>query len=430
MYTIVAWVYPITARILTSIIVVIITEISKQLLFYSMILPLAFIDIEVARGPFGGIIKAILFALSRNIVKYVVIMLDRKSVHENRKAQVENERLNCESKSELQKETSVASKNSDGEERNQAALEVVYEDEIMDLSYYGRLILALGGQGVPGWIFIIRTESPLQFWIAAAGSLLIEASVVVSYKNLLVWWEKRKQKAAKAAEKEKEQQKQRSAKKGTCAGRRGSVLPENPSPSRKNTEIAKISVLIDNKISQNRRLSVLDSTPVASPSMMKSLTMEDPFAMRRVRSSMKLDDFNAKTKAAINSIALAAFHQDNRRAAVERRFDMCSRYASIIGAGAVYLISMSGSERQELCAVYGLVPWETVLWRTAAILAIQFLVDWWFTVSQNLWGIPFAFTTQIEIPWIQGFVMAAFSIVQSMTVLMAHERGLFGSCQV
>ena len=142
----------------------------------------------------------------------------------------------------------------------------------------------------------------------------------------------------------------------------------------------------------------------------------------------KMEAFNQKTKAAINAFAVSALHQDNRRMAVEKRFDMCSTYSSIIGAAVVYLISLSDDPNQALCATYGVVSWDTILWRASFILTGQFLVDWWFTTNQISWGLPFAFTTQIQVTFVQGFLVASFAIAQSVTVLMAHERGLFGSC--
>lgn len=141
-----------------------------------------------------------------------------------------------------------------------------------------------------------------------------------------------------------------------------------------------------------------------------------------------MESFNQKTKAAINAFAVSALHQDNRRIAVEKRFDMCSTYSSIIGAAVVYLISLSDDPNQALCSTYGVVGWDTIIWRASFILAGQFLVDWWFTTNQIAWGLPFAFTTQIQVTFVQGFMVASFAIAQSVTVLMAHERGLFGSC--
>ena len=63
-----------------------------------------------------------------------------------------------------------------------------------------------------------------------------------------------------------------------------------------------------------------------------------------------MESFNQKTKAAINAFAVSALHQDNRRIAVEKRFDMCSTYSSIIGAAVVYLISLSDDPNQALCS--------------------------------------------------------------------------------
>lgn len=462
MITVTFWIYPILARIFTSIIVVISTEIVKQCLFYSMILPLAFVDIMRAQGPLGGLVKAIIFFLSRNIVKYTVIFADRRAIQQERENVIREKKLNAE---QMKKEADDETGNEDGDEEEipiqredskAKGMEVVYEDEITDLTYYGQLILALGGHGVPGWVFILRIEGDVQFWIAAVGSLIFEASVTVSIKGFQTWLEKRKQRNLKAAEaakkKENEVRKTTFNRSSNMLARKGAVSPNvhafhGKANSIKTGGLSKShaagqALFKNSQTYQNSKDDVYDPSKASAESRIKygqsqlkvaansNLANSNRKSLVSLNNNDKINKINEKTKEAINNIAIAAFHQDNRRMAIERRFSMCSTYSSIIGAAVVYLISITGDPNQKLCEEYGLVMWDMVLWRAFVVLFLQFLVDWWFTTSQIFWGLPFAFTTQIQITFTQGFIVASLAIVQSMTVLMAHERGLFGACKV
>ena len=419
MLTVTASIYPILARLFASILTVFMTEFINQCLFYSMIAPLAFIDIRLTNGSADdaginiakGILKAIIFFLSRNLAKYVVIFSDRRAIQNSRA-----NKLNTTKDDTGENSCEKLSENT--ESPKASALQVVYEDEIEDLSYYGQLILSLGGHGVPGWIFIFRIEDNLQFGIAAAGSLVMEALMAVVFKNFMDWLEKRKERKKKAEEKEKKRQNRQASKITKGFKRKGSITP--------NMIAMKGGKAEKTGVHRKSKKMVPDVASRSANRAPPQLSL--PINQLRKESS-KSSIFAEKTNDTLTVVALTAFHQDNRRQAVERRFYMCSTYAAIVGAAAVYMIFSTGIEQQVLCQDYGNVGPLVVFWRLFAVLTVQFLVDWWFTLNQLLWGLPFGFTTKIEITIVQGFLVCALAIVQSITVLMAHERGLFGSCQ-
>jgi hypothetical protein len=432
MLTVTSWIYPIFLRFLTSILTVIMTEMISQFMMYSMIAPLAFIDIRFSSSEeeavginiAKGILKAIIFFLARTTVKFTVIYMDRRAIQHQREK-------NVRSKETKDKKSEYVDKSSERipVSPKDSSLEEVYEDELEDLSYYGQLILALGGHGVPGWMFIFRIQDHLQFAFAAVGSLGMEALMVVSFKNFMDWVEKRKVRREKAEAKEKSIEARKTSKLSKGLKRKGSISPNMAAikgikPGDRNKKGNKKVVAPD----MGNRVPIFKgqkTTPETS--VQKSISSKNQLNPLRKDSSRGSIFENPKNEA-ITLLAATAFHQDNRRHAVERRFYMCSTYAAIIGAATIYMIFSTGNGQQKLCSYYGNVDATTVLWRLFAVLSVQFVVDWWFTLNQLMWGLPFAFTAQIETTIVHGFLVTSFSILQSVTVLMAHERGLFGSC--
>lgn len=441
MLTVTSWVYPIVVRFLTSLITVFMTEMINQLMFYSMIAPLAFIDIrfntandDVEINIVKGVLKAILFFLSRNIVKYMVIYTDRRAIQHERETNLKAKKSK---EDEVKKSLGKLSESSDlqtsTEPPKAGGVQVVFEDELEDLTYYGQLILGLGGHGVPGWMFIFRIKDHLQFGIAAVGSLVMEALMVVGFKNFMDWVEKRKERKKKAEEKEKRKQVKKAPKLSKGFSRKGSITPNMAAiKGSKSTDKAKkppknVPNMTSRTLNRQSQKVVPDS--FSRKSNTSNTAQLAPLHLLR-KDSSKSSIFPDSNKEAMTNFAITAFHQDNRRQAVARRFYMCSTYAAIIGAATIYMIFSTGEGQQELCSYYENVEVNVVVWRLFAVLSVQFLVDWWFTLNQLIWGLPFGFTTQIETTIVQGFLVTSLAILQSLTVLMAHERGLFGTCKI
>lgn len=443
MFTVTLWIYPVIVRFLTSLITVFMTEMINQFMFYSMIAPLAFIDIrfnsaddDVEINIVKGVVKAIIFFLSRNIVKYMVIYTDRRAIQHERETNLKTKKSKEEKSDEAKKSKEKLSEIKEPS----SGVQVVFEDELEDLTYYGQLILGLGGHGVPGWIFIFRIKDHLQFGFAAAGSLVMEALMVVGFKNFMDWLEKRKERKKKAEEKEKRKQVKKASKLSKGFSRKGSITPnmaaikgskatdkdKKSRPSNRQSQKV-VPDMTSRPASRQSQKAVPDMySRKSNSSNAAQLAPMNPLR----KDSSKTSILPESNKEAMAMFAITAFHQDNRRQAVERRFYMCSTYAAIIGAATIYMIFSTGDGHQELCNYYGNVSLTVVAWRLFAVLSVQFLVDWWFTLNQLIWGLPFGFTTQIETTIVQGFLVTSLAILQSLTVLMAHERGLFGTCQV
>lgn len=406
------------------------TEMINQFMFYSMIAPLAFIDIrfssstdqDVGLNITKGVLKAIIFFLARTIVKFAVIYSDRKEIQRQREKNLNQKEVKA-SKDELDNSFEKIPDSSDSQKAN--AVQVVYEDELVDLSYYGQLILALGGHGVPGWMFIFRIEDHLQFAFAAVGSLVMEALMVVSFKNFMDWTEKRKERKKKTEEKEKIREAKKASKLSKGLKRKGSITPNMDAIKGIKPEDRKKNAIKDAPSFKGQKITP-EISKRASGSVKNNQLGVGSNALRKDSSRGSIFEIGKNEPMAL--IAATAFHQDNRRQAVERRFYMCSTYAAIIGAATIFMIFSTGDGNQNLCSYYGKVGVTTVLWRLVAVLSVQFVVDWWFTLNQLMWGLPFAFTAQIETTIVHGFLVTSLSILQSVTVLMAHERGLFGSC--
>ena len=399
MMLVASWIFPVILRFITSLLVVFITEITSQLLFYSMVIPLAFADISNIQGAESAIIKAILFFLSRNIVKYTVILLDRRAAEEARDKA-------------LQEKTNNA-----GDDQQQPQIEIVHEDEIVNLTNLGHIILALGGNGVPGWAFVLRIQSDVQFLIAAAGSLFMEAAVMIAIIKFSDWLRKRKRKKAVSAAKEKT--------------KRASKIPskmDRKDRTHSKHETALIQNLMKSKrASEEYNVLAQAQNPIVNRAQFISKSGASTSLNATQTNVIKTGEIlTKKTQDLLNNIKLASLHQNNRRLAVEKRYEMSSNYASIIGAGVVYLISIGGNPDTSLCPRYGVIPIPVLLWRLFLVLAVQFLVDWGYTFYQLNLGLPLAFTTEIQTGFIQGFLMAAFSVTSASSAMMSHERGLFG----